>query len=69
MESIEQIKTEFKPNENIIKYSGNESKGAYILLPHAEPVEPKTEYLQYNNSRTYKARVITHTFNNVFYTN
>ena len=66
MESIKELQTEFKPSENLIKYSGNESKGAYILLPHAEQVET-TEFLQYNNSRTYKARVITHTFNNVFY--
>ena len=67
MESIEQIKTEFKPSEGQIKYTGNESKGAYILIPHPEPVEPKTEFLQYTNSHTYKARVITRTFNKVFY--
>lgn len=67
MEAIQNIKNEFKPSEETIKYTGNESHGAYILLPHAEPEEPKTEYLQYTNSRTYKARVITHTFNNVFY--
>lgn len=69
MESIENINQEIKlkSGSSEIKYTGNESQGAYILLPHAEPLEPETEFLQYTNSRTYKARVITHTFNKVFY--
>ena len=66
MESIKQINQEFKPSEaNQIKYSGNESKGAYILLPESEHTT-QTEYLQYTQSRTYKARTITRTYNKTF---
>lgn len=72
MESIKQINQEFKPSESLtgssqIKYTGNESKGAYILLPESEHTT-KEEYLQYTSSRTYKARTITRTYNKVFFT-